>query len=56
MKRIILSLSIVFNIFSGLSFAQLKIGYVDSDAIMDNLPDAQDAKQKLEFSCSRVAD
>jgi len=29
-------------------FAQLKIAYVDSKAIMDNLPDAQDAKQKLD--------
>ncbi|QQS38200.1 MAG: OmpH family outer membrane protein [Ignavibacteriales bacterium] len=28
--------------------AQLKIGYVDSDTIMDNLPDAQDARQKLD--------
>jgi outer membrane protein len=27
---------------------QLKIGYVDSDAIMDNLPDAQDARQKID--------
>jgi outer membrane protein len=35
-------------IFSGLSFGQIKIGYVDSDAIMDKLPDAQDAKQKLD--------
>ena len=30
------------------SFAQLKIAYVDSDAIMDNLPDAQDARQRLD--------
>ena len=28
--------------------AQSRIGYVDSDAIMDNLPDAQDARQKLD--------
>ncbi len=27
---------------------QLKIGYVDSDAILDNLPDAQDARQQLD--------
>lgn len=27
---------------------QIKIGYVDSDTIMDNLPDAQDARQKLD--------
>ena len=30
------------------SFPQLKVGYVDSDTILDNLPDAQDARQKLE--------
>jgi outer membrane protein len=34
--------------FSGLSYGQMKIGYVDSDAIMDKLPDAQDARQKLD--------
>jgi outer membrane protein len=31
-----------------LAFAQLKIGYIDSDTIMENLPDAQDARQKLD--------
>jgi len=35
-------------LFAVFSFSQLKIGYVDSDAIMDNLPDAQDARQKLD--------
>ena len=34
---------------STISFAQLKIGYIDSDAIMDNLPDVQDARQKLDI-------
>lgn len=29
-------------------YAQLKIGYVDSQAIMDELPDAQDAQKKLD--------
>jgi len=48
MKRILFPLFIMFLVFSGLSFAQVKIGYVDSDAIMDKLPDAQDAKQKLD--------
>ena len=28
--------------------AQLKMGYVDSDAIMDQLPDAQDVQKKLD--------
>jgi outer membrane protein len=35
-------------IFSSPLIAQLKIGYVDSDSIMDNLPDVQDARQKLD--------
>ncbi|CAG1770363.1 hypothetical protein BAC3_00994 [uncultured bacterium] len=30
------------------SHAQLKIGYVDSDAIMNTLPDAQDARQQID--------
>ena len=46
MKKIII-FSILF-IASSISFAQLKIGYIDSDAIMDNLPDVQDARQKLD--------
>ncbi len=37
-------------ITTSISFAQLKIGYIDSDAIMDNLPDVQDARQKLDAS------
>jgi outer membrane protein len=48
MKRILFPLFIILLVFSGLSRAQVKIGYVDSDAIMDKLPDAQDAKQKLD--------
>lgn len=37
-----------FLLIPVLSSAQLKIGYIDSDAIMENLPDAQDARQKLD--------
>lgn len=44
-KLIILSVLLFASTFS---FAQLKIGYIDSDAIMDNLPDVQDARQKLD--------
>lgn len=44
-KIIIFSILILASTFS---FAQLKIGYIDSDAIMDNLPDVQDARQKLD--------
>ncbi len=34
--------------FSGISFGQLKIGYVDSKTILSKIPDAQDAKLKLD--------
>ncbi len=44
-KSIILS---ILLITSSISFAQLKIGYIDSDTIMDNLPDVQDSRQKLD--------
>ena len=48
MRRILFSCVLLLLAFSGLSYGQVKIGYVDSDAIMDKLPDAQDAKQKLD--------
>jgi outer membrane protein len=48
MKKISLSLVFIFFLFSGFSLAQLKIGYVDSNTIFDKLPDAQDARQKLD--------
>ena len=48
MKKICLSFALILCIFSGFSYAQLKIGYVDSNAIFDRLPDAQDARQKLD--------
>ncbi len=47
MKKIIFVLLVVMTL-PAFSFAQLKIGYVDSDTIMDKLPDAQDARQKLD--------
>ncbi|MEI7811298.1 MAG: OmpH family outer membrane protein [Ignavibacteria bacterium] len=34
--------------FTQIANSQPKIGYVDSDTIMDKLPDAQDAQQKLD--------
>ncbi len=37
-----------FMLLPAFAFGQLKIGYVDSDTIMENLPDAQDARQKLD--------
>ncbi|MBU0558664.1 MAG: OmpH family outer membrane protein [Bacteroidetes bacterium] len=45
MKKLILFLILLFPV---LNQAQLKIGYVDSDTIMKNLPDAQDAQKKLD--------
>jgi len=48
MKKIFFSFLFSIILFNGISFSQLKIGYVDSDAIMDKLPDAQDARQKLD--------
>ena len=47
MKKTIFILSLLI-IFSSSIPAQLKIGYVDSDSIMDNLTDVQDARQKLD--------
>lgn len=43
-----LTLALFLLLISGLTNAQLKIGYVDSDTIMDKFPDAQDARQKLD--------
>jgi outer membrane protein len=46
--RKVIFLILTAIVLSGTSLGQLKIGYVDSDTIMDNLPDAQDARQKLD--------
>ncbi len=46
MKKIIIAS--IFILVSSISFAQLKIGYIDSDTIMDQLPDVLDARQKLD--------
>lgn len=35
-------------VIPSIAFAQLKIGYIDSNAIMDQLPDVQDARQRLD--------
>jgi len=47
MRKYFFILAALF-LFNGLTNAQLKIGYVDSDTIMDKLPDAQDAQAKLD--------
>jgi outer membrane protein len=48
MKLTFISLIVFISFFASVSNAQLKIGYIDSDTIMDNLPDVQDARQKLD--------
>jgi outer membrane protein len=48
MKLIFISLLVYLPLLSFVSNAQLKIGYVDSDTILDNFPDVQDARQKLD--------
>jgi outer membrane protein len=48
MKKFSLSFITLFFLFSTSSFAQLQIGYVNSDAILKKLPDAQDAQKKLD--------
>jgi outer membrane protein len=40
----------IFLFVAGLSFGQLKIGYVDSDTILKKMPDAIDAKTKIDAS------
>ena len=49
MKKIFFSLTLSLLLFSGISFSQSRIAYIDSDAIMENLPDAQDAREKLDM-------
>jgi outer membrane protein len=48
MKLIFISLFVYLPLLSFVSNAQLKIGYVDSDTIMDNYADVQDARQRLD--------
>jgi len=48
MKKIIFSFLLLFLFTPFNIFSQLKIGYIDSDTIIKNLPDAQDTKQKLD--------
>ncbi|MFA7229296.1 MAG: OmpH family outer membrane protein [Melioribacteraceae bacterium] len=49
MKKIGLVLSLIMLVsFTQEINAQLKIGYVDSDTIMKQLPDAQDVQKKLD--------
>ena len=48
MKKYLIFLIFLLALIPSLAWSQLKVGYVDSDTIMDNLPDVQDARQKLD--------
>ena len=48
MKSTFIFFLIVFSFLSSITLAQLKIGYVDSDTILDNSPDMQDARKKID--------
>lgn len=48
MKSTFISFLITLSLLSSNSIAQLKIGYVDSDTILANSPDMQDARQKID--------
>jgi len=48
MKKFITILFLTSLFFSSTINAQLKIGYVDSKAIMSKLPDAQDAQKRID--------
>jgi outer membrane protein len=48
MKLTFISFLISFSLLSSFSTAQLKIGYVDSDTILDKSPDMQEVRQKID--------
>ena len=48
MKKLSIIIISFFLILQSISFGQLQIGYVNSDAILKSLPDAVDAQKKLD--------
>ena len=48
MKKIIIPILFILFSLSVNGFAQLKIGYVDSESVMQKLPDAQDAQKRID--------
>ena len=52
MNKLFSYLVITFLFVATSLFAQLKIGYVDSGAVMDKLPDAKDAQQRIDTQIS----
>lgn len=47
MKKVLLALVLVFCL-SGISFSQTKIAYVDTDYILENIPEYKTAQEKLD--------
>ena len=52
MNKLFSYLVITLLLIESSLFAQLKIGYVDSEAVMDKLPDAKDAQQRIDTQIS----
>ena len=48
MKRLIFFFVSIVLILPAITYAQLKIGYVDSNTILKELPDAQDAQKTID--------
>ncbi len=48
MQKLSIFIVLIFITVTGTVSAQIQIGYVDSDAIMKELPDAQDAQTRLD--------
>ena len=48
MRRLIVFFVSIILILPAINFAQLKIGYVDSNTILKELPDAQDAQKTID--------
>ncbi len=48
MKKLSFILVSLFLVLQSLTLGQLQIGYVNSDAIIKSLPDAQDAQKKID--------
>ena len=48
MRRLIIFFMSIILILPAINFAQLKIGYVDSNTILKELPDAQDAQKTID--------
>ncbi|MFH0734760.1 MAG: OmpH family outer membrane protein [bacterium] len=56
MKNKFIFLSFLLFVFYNVSFAQLKVGYVDSDTILKMMPDAKDAQTKIDAQIAEWQD